>query len=57
MKIAKNYRIDEQLIKDMIEVAKLENRSETNLIETVMKKYCEEQLRSNKKESLKSRKR
>ena len=49
MKIAKNYRIDEQLIKDMIEVAKQENRSETNLIETVMKKYCEEKLRSNKK--------
>ena len=57
MKIAKNYRIDEQLVSDIETVSKLQNRSATNLIETVMKKYVEEQLRSNKKENLKPRKR
>jgi len=40
MKIAKNYRIDEQLVSDIETVSKLQNRSATNLIETVMKEYC-----------------
>jgi hypothetical protein len=40
MKIAKNYRIDEQLVSDMGTIAKSQNRSATNLIETVMKEYC-----------------
>ena len=40
MKIAKNYRIDEQLVNDIETVSKLQNRSATNLIETVMKEYC-----------------
>lgn len=39
MKIAKNYRIDEQLVNDIETVSKLQNRSATNLIETVMKDY------------------
>lgn len=40
MKIAKNYRIDEQLVSDIETVSKAQNRSATNLIETVMKEYC-----------------
>lgn len=39
MKIAKNYRIDEQLVLDIETVSKLQNRSATNLIETAMKEY------------------
>lgn len=44
MKIAKNYRIDEQLVSDIETVSKLQNRSATNLIETVMKEYCSKQI-------------
>lgn len=40
MKIAKNYRLDEQLVEDIKTVSKAQNRSATNLIETVMKEYC-----------------
>ena len=40
MKIAKNYRLDEELISDIETVCKAQNRSATNLIETVMKEYC-----------------
>jgi len=40
MKIAKNYRIDGQLVNDIETVSKAQNRSDTNLIETVMKEYC-----------------
>lgn len=40
MKIAKNYRMDETLIADIETVSKAQNRSATNLIETVMKEYC-----------------
>lgn len=39
-KVAKNYRIDEQLVSDIETVSKAQNRSATNLIETVMKEYC-----------------
>ena len=39
MKIAKSYRIEEQLVEDIETVSKLQNRSATNLIETVMKDY------------------
>lgn len=39
MKIAKNYRLDETLVADIETVSKAQNRSATNLIETVMKEY------------------
>ena len=39
MKIAKNYRLDETLVADIETVSKSQNRSATNLIETVMKEY------------------
>lgn len=35
-----SIRIDETLLNDMQEVSKIENRSVTNLIETVMRDYC-----------------
>lgn len=44
MKTSKTYRIDDQLISDMETVADKENRSVTNLIETVMKDYCANRL-------------
>lgn len=44
MKTSKTYRIDDQLISDMETVAQKENRSVTNLIETVMKDYCANRL-------------
>jgi len=40
MKIAKSYRIEEQLVNDIKTVSKAQNRSATNLIETVMREYC-----------------
>ena len=49
MKIAKNYRLDEQLTKDMEIVADQQNRSVTNLIETVMKGYCETMIKYGRK--------
>ena len=49
MKIAKNYRLDEKLIADIKKLSKLQNRSATNLIETVMKEYCEKNLVGSKK--------
>lgn len=50
MKIAKNYRIDEQLVSDIETVSKLQNRSATNLIETVMKDYVKIHLPDKAKE-------
>jgi len=52
-----SLRVDETLLEDMQTVSEMETRSLTNLIESVMKKYCEEKLRSNKKKNLKPRKR
>jgi len=49
MKIAKNYRLDEQLTRDMEIVADQQNRSVTNLIETVMKDYCTTMIKYGKK--------
>ena len=45
MKIAKNYRLDEKLIEQIKIVAKSQNRSATNLIETVMKAHCDKEIR------------
>lgn len=49
MKIAKNYRFDEKLIEQIKIVAKSQNRSATNLIETVMKSHCANQIKLLKK--------
>jgi len=42
MKKPKNYRLDDDLIEKMAKIAHLENRTVTNLIETVMGDYCDE---------------
>lgn len=44
MKIAKNYRLDEKLIEQIKIVSEHQNRSATNLIETVLKEYCANQI-------------
>ncbi len=44
MKKPFNHRLDETLINNMKKVAKKENRTVTNLIETVMGKYCKHSL-------------
>jgi len=51
-KIAKNYRIDEQLVSDIETVSKLQNRSATNLIETVMKEYCAKHISAGSKKRI-----
>jgi hypothetical protein len=50
MKIAKNYRLNEELISDIETISKLQNRSATNLIETVMKEYVKIHLPDKAKE-------
>jgi len=50
MKIAKNYRIDERLVADIETVSKAQNRSATNLIETVMKEYCAKHIAASSEE-------
>jgi len=48
-----SIRIDETLLEDMQKVSELENRSVTNLIETVMKDYCKGKLPEPKKKGKK----
>lgn len=48
-----SVRIDETLLEDMQMVSELENRSLTNLIETVMKDYCKNKLPAVKKKGKK----
>lgn len=54
MKIAKSYRIEEKLVEDIETVSKAQNRSATNLIETVMKDYCKLHLPISKSGNLKT---
>lgn len=49
MKKAISIRIDETLLEDMQTVSAKENRSVTNLIETVMREYCKDKLPPTKK--------
>lgn len=56
MKVAKNYRIDKQLVSDMETVSKAQNRSATNLIETVMKEYCAKHIAATKRQRGESKK-
>lgn len=49
MKKAISIRIDETLLEDMQTVSTKENRSVTNLIETVMREYCNGKLPPKKK--------
>lgn len=44
MKKLVNFRLNEELIEQMNKVAELENRSLTNMVETVIKNYCQTQL-------------
>lgn len=44
-----SVRIDETLLEDMQKVSEKENRSLTNLIETVMRDYCKVHLPPKKK--------
>lgn len=46
MKKPSNHRLDETLINNMKKVAKKENRTVTNLIETVMGEYCKQKLKT-----------
>lgn len=48
-----SVRIDETLLEDMQKVSDMENRSVTNLIETVMKDYCKSKLTTVKKKGKK----
>ncbi len=43
-KKAISIRIDETLLENLQKVSAVENRSVTNLIETVMSKYCTEHI-------------
>ena len=43
MKIHKNFRLDERLIKKLQEKANLENRSLSNVIETILFNFLKEE--------------